>query len=112
MLGLELHLFLQLTDSGDLRVLPLRVTDPGRQLDEHRTAGVAVLPDAADPLLVVDSKHDHGTRVLEDEPAEGLVGVVRALDGVLAERHHPVVAMDLAGSDNGPGVRLVRDLPH
>jgi hypothetical protein len=38
--------------------------------------------------------------------------MVRALDGVLPERHHPVVAMDLAGPDDGPGVRLVGDLPH
>ena len=96
-LGLQLDLLLELARGGELRVLALlRRTDPGRELDEDPAAGVAVLPDAADPLLVVDGEHHDGARVLDDEPAEGLVGVARALHDVLAQHHHPVVAVDVA----------------
>jgi hypothetical protein len=111
-LGLELDLLLQLTGSSDLRVLTRRVTDPRRELDKQCATGVSVLPDAANPPLLVDGQYDDSARVLDHQPTERLIGTARALDGVLAERQHPVVAVDIARSENRPGERLVRELPH
>ena len=95
-------LLAQLAGGGQLWVLAVLVAEPGRELDEEPPTGVAVLPQAADPLLVVDGEHDDGTGVLDHEPAEGLVRVVRSLHDVLAQRDHPVVAVEVAGAHDGP----------
>jgi len=58
---------------------------------------VAVLPQAADALLVVDGQDDDRPGVLEDPPLERLSRrVARASYGVGAERHQPVTPVEVA----------------
>ena len=109
-LGLQLDLLAELTRGGELRVLAVLVAQPGRELDEQPATGVPVLAQAADPLLVVDRQHDDGARVLDHQPAEGLVGMAGPLDDVLAQRHHPVVAVEVAGAQHGPAEVLVSEV--
>ena len=62
--------------------------------------------------LLVEREHHDRARVLDDEAPERLVGVVGALHGVLAQRHHPVVAVEVAGAQHGPAEVLVGELRH
>ena len=98
MLGLQLGLLAQLAGRGDHGVLVAVVADAGGELDHPSLAGVAVLPQAADPLLLVERQHDHGAGVLEHQPAEGLLGVTGPVHHVLAQRDHPVAVVALVGT--------------
>ena len=77
---------------------------------------MAVLAQAHHLLPLVDGQHDDGTRVLEGDPGERLVGVPGSGHPVLAQGHHPVVAVDVPRGDDRPAGRpvgegLVRSAP-
>ena len=65
--------------AGDLLgVLAVDVAQPGRQLDEATLRGVAVLPQAEHPVLLVDREHDDRPGVLQHQPGEAALALRRA----------------------------------